>query len=187
MKRAHYSKRMPRTQDYVKFCGLIAWQSFFLNNFADFSNVVRVKKNQDFVQPLVAFPISNISYCVATFCVATLSDHRCYHIIIFMTCVWWAKKNPFSEINGLTDNGSLLGTHLPSWKDVYRFKLSPNTWLSTFCNKHKAATYFYISRSYIHLCSCLVLRLCHSHFSFPFLGVFCMSLQMSNFDSLWKY
>ena len=33
----------------------------FLNNFADFSDVVRVKKNQDFVQPLVAFPISNIS------------------------------------------------------------------------------------------------------------------------------
>ena len=37
---------------------------FFENNFADFFDVVRVKKkkNQDFVQPLVGFPNSNISY-----------------------------------------------------------------------------------------------------------------------------
>ena len=49
-------------QDCVKFRGCIAWQGFFLNNFADLSDVVRVKKNQDFVQPLVAFPISNIFY-----------------------------------------------------------------------------------------------------------------------------
>ena len=62
MKRAHYSKRMLRKHDCVKFPGRIAWQSFCENNFADFSGVVRVKKNQDFVQPLVAFPISNISY-----------------------------------------------------------------------------------------------------------------------------
>ena len=41
---------------YNKLC-------WFINNFADFSNVVRVKKNQDFVQSLVAFTISNISYC----------------------------------------------------------------------------------------------------------------------------
>ena len=34
---------------------------FFENNFADFSDVVRVKKNHDFVQPLVTFPISSIS------------------------------------------------------------------------------------------------------------------------------
>ena len=61
MKRTHYSKRMLRKQDCVKFRRRIAWQ-FYENNFADFSNVVRVKKNQDFIQPLVAFPISNISY-----------------------------------------------------------------------------------------------------------------------------
>ena len=35
---------------------------FFGKSFADFSYVVRVKKIEDFVQPLVAFPISNISY-----------------------------------------------------------------------------------------------------------------------------
>ena len=64
MKRAHYSKRMLRKQDCVKFRGHIAWQSLFENNFADFSGVVRIKTNQDFVQPLVAFPISNISYCL---------------------------------------------------------------------------------------------------------------------------
>ena len=51
-----------RANACFKFRGRIAWQSFFENNFADFSDVVRVKKNQDFVQPLVAFPISNISY-----------------------------------------------------------------------------------------------------------------------------
>ena len=63
MKRAHYSKRMLRKQDCVKFRGRIAWQRvFFSNNFADFSDAVRVKNNQDFVQPLVAFPISNIPY-----------------------------------------------------------------------------------------------------------------------------
>ena len=50
MKCTHYSKRMLRKQDCVKFCGRIA----------DFSDVVRIKKSQVFVQPLVAFPISNI-------------------------------------------------------------------------------------------------------------------------------
>ena len=49
MKRVHYSKRMLRKQDWVKFCGRIAWQSsFFENNFADFSDVVRVKKKSRF-------------------------------------------------------------------------------------------------------------------------------------------
>ena len=45
----------------LSFSGILHDRVFFLNNFADFSNVVRVKKNQDFVQPLVTFPISNIS------------------------------------------------------------------------------------------------------------------------------
>ena len=44
MKHAHYSKRMLRKQDCIKFCGRIAWQSVSENNFADFSDVVRVKK-----------------------------------------------------------------------------------------------------------------------------------------------
>ena len=43
MKRAHYSKRMLRKQVLVKFRGRVAWQSFLENNFADFSDVVRVK------------------------------------------------------------------------------------------------------------------------------------------------
>ena len=68
MKRAHYSKRMLHKQDCLKFHRHIAWQSFFENNFADFSDVVRVKKNQDLVQPLVAFPICNISYLVIFHC-----------------------------------------------------------------------------------------------------------------------
>ena len=66
MKCVHYIKRKLRKHDWVKFRGRIALQFFFFeNNFADFSNVVRVKKkkNKDFVQPLVAFLISNISYC----------------------------------------------------------------------------------------------------------------------------
>ena len=44
MKRGHYSKQMLHRQDCVKFRGRIAWQSFFENNFADFSNVAQVKK-----------------------------------------------------------------------------------------------------------------------------------------------
>ena len=44
MKRAHYSKRMLRKQDCAKFRGRIAWQSFFENNFVDFSDVLLVKK-----------------------------------------------------------------------------------------------------------------------------------------------
>ena len=48
MKRAHYSKRMLRKQDCVKFRGRIAWQSFFENNFADFSDAVQVKKKKKF-------------------------------------------------------------------------------------------------------------------------------------------
>ena len=35
---------------------------FFENNFADSCYVMRVEYNQDFIQPLVVFPISNISY-----------------------------------------------------------------------------------------------------------------------------
>ena len=46
MKRAHYSKRMLRKQDCIKLRGRIAWQSFFQNNFADFSDVVRAKKKK---------------------------------------------------------------------------------------------------------------------------------------------
>ena len=48
MKRAHYSKRMLRKQDCIKFRGRIAWQGFFENNFADFSDVMRVKKKSRF-------------------------------------------------------------------------------------------------------------------------------------------
>ena len=40
MKRVHYSEHMPRKQD----CRHIERQSFSENNFADFSDVVRVKK-----------------------------------------------------------------------------------------------------------------------------------------------
>ena len=49
MKRAHYSKRMQRKQDYcIKFRGRTTWQEFFENNFADFSDVVQVKKKSRF-------------------------------------------------------------------------------------------------------------------------------------------
>ena len=44
MKHAQYSKCMLHKQDCVKFRRRIAWQSFFENNFADFSDVVRAKK-----------------------------------------------------------------------------------------------------------------------------------------------
>ena len=61
MKPAHNSKRMMRKQDCVKFRRHIARQSLFENDFADFSDEV-LGGNPDFVKPLVAFPISNISY-----------------------------------------------------------------------------------------------------------------------------
>ena len=48
MKRRHYSKRMLHKQDCIKFRGRIAWQSFFENNFADFSDVVWVRKKSRF-------------------------------------------------------------------------------------------------------------------------------------------
>ena len=57
----HYSKRMLHKQDCVKFHGHIAWQ-FFLKQLCWFLQCSAGKKNQEFVQPLVAFPISNISY-----------------------------------------------------------------------------------------------------------------------------
>ena len=44
MKSANYSNRKLHKQDCVKFGGRIAWQSFFEKNFADFSDVLRVKK-----------------------------------------------------------------------------------------------------------------------------------------------
>ena len=35
-----YNKRMLLAQDCIKFHGCIAWQSFLVNNFADFPDVV---------------------------------------------------------------------------------------------------------------------------------------------------
>ena len=40
------NKRMPMARDCVKFCKHIAWQSFLVNNFADFLDVVRVKESR---------------------------------------------------------------------------------------------------------------------------------------------
>ena len=45
------------------FPGCIA-QSFVVNNFTDFLDVVRVQKNKDFLQSLVAFHYSNICYLI---------------------------------------------------------------------------------------------------------------------------
>ena len=56
MKHVHYSKRMLRKQDCLIFRVRIAWQSFFENNFADFSDVERVKKN---------IKISSSRWCVS--------------------------------------------------------------------------------------------------------------------------
>ena len=39
-----HNKRMMIAEDCAKFYGCIAWQSFLVNNFADFPDVVRVKK-----------------------------------------------------------------------------------------------------------------------------------------------
>ena len=52
MKRAHYSKFMLRKQDCIKFPTHIAWQTFFENNFADFSGVP-VKKKKSRFRPAV--------------------------------------------------------------------------------------------------------------------------------------
>ena len=40
----------------------VCMTKIFENNFADFSDEARVREKQDFVEPLVAFSISNISY-----------------------------------------------------------------------------------------------------------------------------
>ena len=76
MKRAHYSKRMLPNRIALSFAGALYDKSFFENSFfADFSHVVRVKNNQDSVQPLVAFQISNISYWALQFCCAMACNH----------------------------------------------------------------------------------------------------------------
>ena len=54
-------KRMLIAQDCIRFYGHIAWQTFLVNNFAGFQDVVWIKK-QDLVQLLVAFCYSNICY-----------------------------------------------------------------------------------------------------------------------------
>ena len=56
-----HKERMLIAQDCIKFRGHIAWQSFLVNNFADFPDLVR-SKSQDFVPSLVVFPYSNICY-----------------------------------------------------------------------------------------------------------------------------
>ena len=66
----HYSKRMLREQDCGKFRGRIARQSLFENNFADFSDVVQIKKNQDFASCWLHFQLatSPIGCCFTTSC-----------------------------------------------------------------------------------------------------------------------
>ena len=106
IKCAHYSKRTLHKQDCVIFCGCIAWQRFFENNFADFSNVVRVKQNQDFVQSLVAFPIRNISYCQVNWftlvepLIKMIAVQSLHHIVIWNRClsqVW----NQYPMVNNV--------------------------------------------------------------------------------------
>ena len=58
-----YNKHMLIPRNCITFCGHIAWKSFLVNNFADFPDIVRVKK-QDFIQSWVAFHYSNICYCL---------------------------------------------------------------------------------------------------------------------------
>ena len=100
MKCAHYSKRMLCKQDCIKFCGRTAWQSFFENNFCRFLHIVQVKKNQDFVQPLVASPISNISYYTAVCEFLLIFKHlepmKIYCTLWYFTCIelliqWYVK------------------------------------------------------------------------------------------------
>ena len=60
-----YIKSMLIAWDCIKFHRRTACQSFLVNNFAHFLDVVWVK-NQDVVQPLVVFGYSNICYSYHT-------------------------------------------------------------------------------------------------------------------------
>ena len=51
-----YNKCMLIAQESIKFCRRIVWQSFLVNNFADFPDVVQVK-NQDFVTVFVGLSL----------------------------------------------------------------------------------------------------------------------------------
>ena len=69
MKRVHYSKRMLRKQDCIKFHTCIAWQSFFFwKQIRWFLRCSAVKnKIKISSSPWWQFPVSNIS-CWPTFC-----------------------------------------------------------------------------------------------------------------------
>ena len=72
-----HSKSMLIAQECVKFCRPIAWQSFLVNNLADFPDVVQVKKNQDFIRSLVVFHYRNICYSIFQ-----LNSHHDYNSIL---------------------------------------------------------------------------------------------------------
>ena len=87
-----YNMCMLIAQDCIKFCGCIAWQSFLANNFADFLDVVQVKKTKekDFVQSLVAFRISNISYSFVKIWVSVWKHARKQNRLV---CTGWAANH----------------------------------------------------------------------------------------------
>ena len=93
MKCTHYSKRMLRKQDCVKFRWRTAWQRFFENNFADLSDVVRVKKYQDFVQPQ-GFDFRNgrgALNCSPERCKESCQESDSYEHYWIVTILRWAK------------------------------------------------------------------------------------------------
>ena len=61
-----------------------AWQSFLVNNLADFLEV-QVKKNQDFIQLSVAFCYRNISYRISAFQIRLIL-HFHNHILSLTLC-----------------------------------------------------------------------------------------------------
>ena len=95
MKRALYCKCMLYKQGCFKFHWRIAWQ-FFFKQLCWFLRCSAGKKYQDFVQQLVAFPISNISYwqvaysrgpfLLALCCVALLHFTHCKMIAAWLHC-----------------------------------------------------------------------------------------------------
>ena len=84
MKREHYSKRMLRKQDCIKFLWAYCMTEFFWKQLCWFPRCSAGKKNQVFVQPLVAFPISNISYSCAVLSKTNINRTLNIHLTLFI-------------------------------------------------------------------------------------------------------
>ena len=139
MKRVHYSKHMLRKQDYIKFLWAYCMTEFFWKQLCWFFRSSAGKKKQVLVQPLVAFPISDISYSCAVLSKTNINRTLNIHLTLFIRrlLTQLGKLGVFSLNLNLVDRFE-NGDHMASINLWFSVKA---VYVSHCCQRQKARMY----------------------------------------------